>query len=411
MQAALVILAGLTFCVWAYLLLARGFFWRVKSNLWVPPVSSPLADVGKRVTAVIPARNEADTIGNCVTSLLRQSIPDVRVIVVDDGSTDATADAARAAAANLNASARLTVITGQPLPPGWTGKLWAVDQGVQHALNSPPDFLLLTDADIEHGPDTVATLIAISESGPFDLASYMVKLHCSSTAEKFLIPAFVYFFFQLYPPAWIADPRSKTAGAAGGCMLVRPSALARSGGIDAIRSEIIDDCALARAIKSSGGRVWLGLTDSSRSLRAYGTFSEIGRMISRTAFNQLHHSALVLIATILALAVTYLLPIVQLGCGWPTLAGVARVGFSAIGCPTLAGVARVGFSALAFTLMTLSYLPMVRFYRLNPLWALTLPLAAIFYMGATVWSAIQYWSGRGGQWKGRAQDTSRAATP
>jgi hopene-associated glycosyltransferase HpnB len=216
----------------------------------------------------------------------------------------------------------------------------------------------------------------------------MVKLRCNSLAERLLIPAFVYFFFKLYPPAWIADPQSRTAGAAGGCMLVRPEALQRAGGIASIRSEIIDDCALARAIKRSGGRTWLGLTNSSHSLRSYGTFADVSRMISRTAFNQLHHSTLLLLGTIIGMFVTYIAPVALLATG-------DRV-------PMLAGGG-------ALAAMVASYLPMVRFYRLHPLWALTLPVAAIFYAGATVWSALLYWSGRGGQWKGRAQDHADVA--
>lgn len=389
MQVALLILAILLVCVWTYLLFGRGMFWLVRRNL-PARTAAALAVEGKSVVAVVPARNEAGTVARCVSSLLAQSAANVQVIVVDDASTDGTADAARTAANSLDASDRLTVVSGQPLPSGWTGKLWAVHQGVAHAIRSSPDFLFLTDADIEHGRETVASLIAIAEHGPFDLTSYMVKLHCGSIAEKLLIPTFIYFFFQLYPPAWIADATSGTAGAAGGCMLVRPSLLAQAGGIEAIRSEIIDDCALARSIKGSGGRVWLGLTETSHSNRRYGGFTEIGRMISRTAFNQLRHSTLLLAGTIVGLLLTYVIPVLLL---------------VIFGRPTLTCFSRVGMAAIAYLMMTVSYLPMVHFYRLNTLWTLTLPFASIFYMGATVWSAIQYWGGRGGQWKDRAQDT------
>jgi hopene-associated glycosyltransferase HpnB len=383
MHQAFLIIAIVLVCLWTYLFLARGFFWRVAVDQSLPAATEA------RVVAVVPARNEAGVVEKCVASLLRQSGLDVQVVLVDDASTDATAESARAAAATVGCPERLTVITSVPLAEGWTGKLWAVRQGVERALATSPDFLLFTDADVEHGPETVATLISIAERGGYDMASYMVKLHCESEAEKLLIPAFVYFFFQLYPPAWIADAKAKTAGAAGGCMLVRPAALARAGGIEAIRSEIIDDCALARAIKSSGGRVWLGLTESSRSLRSYGSFAEIGRTIARTAFNQLRHSALLLAGTVIGLVLTYLLPAALLGSG---------------DRPAMT------LGAAAWALMAVSYLPMVRFYRLNPVWALTLPLAAIFYMFATLWSAVQYWSGRGGQWKGRAQDAALART-
>ena len=368
-------LAAISLAVWVYLLAARGQFWRVRLR---DCVLGPTA----HVVAVVPARNEAETVGRTVTALLTQENCAMRVVLVDDGSTDGTAVLARSAVETIAATDRFTIVSGAPLPPGWTGKLWAVQQGIAEALKFSPDFLLLTDSDIEHGPQTVSSLIAVAEQG-FDLASYMVRLRCHSAAERLLIPAFVYFFFQLYPPAWVADSRSKTAGAAGGCILVRPEALQRAGGITAIRSEIIDDCALARVIKRSGGRVWLGLTDTSYSLRSYGTFAEIGRMIARTAFNQLRHSALLLALTVLGLVLTYIMPI----------AGV-------ISGERLAVI----LGGSAWVAMTLSYVPMVRFYGLNPVWALTLPFAALFYLGATVWSALRYWTGRGGEWKGRNQD-------
>jgi hopene-associated glycosyltransferase HpnB len=215
----------------------------------------------------------------------------------------------------------------------------------------------------------------------------MVKLHCRSLAEKLLIPAFVFFFFMLYPPQWIRDPRRKTAGAAGGCILIRSAALERIGGIAAIRGEIIDDCALARAVKRTGGRVWLGATADTHSVRPYNSFGEIEKMIARTAFNQLRHSFWLLLGTVIGMVLTYLLPLALM------VSGSARL-------------AMVG--AAAFVLMCGSYVPMVQFYELNPLWALTLPFSAAFYTLATLHSAVQYWRGRGGEWKGRAQDRSSA---
>ncbi len=258
-----------------------------------------------------------------------------------------------------------------------------MQQGIEQALLLQPEFLLLADADIQHSPQNVATLVTVAERGGYDLASFMVKLHCRSVAEKLLIPAFVFFFFMLYPPDWIRDPRRKTAGAAGGCMLIRPAALARAGGIAAIRNEIIDDCALATAVKRSGGRVWLGLTPDTRSLRAYGSFAAIERMIARAAFNQLRHSAWLLTAAIAGLIATYLLPLLLLVSGSRAI---------------------VTLGAAACLVMFVAYLPMVRFYGLNGLWALTLPISAAFYLWATLHSALKYWSGRGGEWKGRAQD-------
>ena len=292
---------------------------------------------------------------------------------------------AREAARSCGRSEMLDVIASSALPAEWTGKLWAVEQGIQQAMTLSPKFLLLTDADIQHSPDNIATLVAIAEAGNYDLTSFMVKLHCRTFAERLLIPPFVFFFFLLYPPAWIRDPRRKIAGAAGGCMLIRPQALERAGGLAAIRNQIIDDCALARVVKQSGGQVWLGLTSESCSNRVYGTFGEIERMIARTAFNQLQHSIWLLVGALVGLTITYLLPLGLLLTGNGTL--------SVLG-------------AASWLLMTAAFLPMVRFYGLKPAWALTLPFSACFYMLATLHSAFKFWSGRGGEWKGRAQDVA-----
>ena len=368
-----------TLCViaWTYLLAAHGHFWLVRK---FQACVEPLAETGV-IAAVIPARNEADVIHTAVTSLLQQSCAEaIRIFVVDDSSTDGTARVARQAALSGSRSNAVTLIPGQPLPAGWTGKLWAMQQGIERALALQPEFLLLTDADIQHSPESVATLAAVAEHGQLDLASFMVKLHCRSAAEKLLLPAFVFFFFMLYPPPWIAGSRQRTAGAAGGCILIRPEALARAGGVAAIRNQVIDDCALARAVKRTGGKVWLGVTADTYSLRAYGSFAAIERMIARTAFNQLRHSAWLLMGTIAGLSLVYLLPVVLLvSKSWPL--GVA-----------------------AYVLMVVAYLPMVRFYDLSAPWALTLPISAAFYMWATIHSAVKYWSGRGGEWKERTQD-------
>jgi hopene-associated glycosyltransferase HpnB len=261
--------------------------------------------------------------------------------------------------------------------------VWAVEQGIELAREMSPDFFLMTDADIEHAPDSLSSLVSIAHGGPCDLASYMVKLFCETPAEKLPIPAFVYFFFKLYPPAWIANSRNATAGAAGGCILVRRTALAQAGGIEAIRHEVIDDCALAARVKRNGGRLWLGASATTRSIRPYGSFSEIGRMISRCAFNQLHHSIWLLFLSMMGMVFIYLLP--------PALL------LSGHRAPAALGV-------LAWLMMAFSYIPVLRLYRLSPLWALALPLAAIFYVGATFHSAWKYWTGRGGEWKGRVQD-------
>src|ERR1022692_3961132 len=251
--------------IWLYLVLARGAFWRMR-----PDVRPALQVPAPSVTAVVPARNEADVVGRAVGSLAAQQYPgEFHMILVDDASQDGTAGIA------LQAAPQLRVVTARPLPSGWTGKMWAVAEGVRTAHS---EYLLLTDADIVHPPHHLAELVARAQEGGYDLVSYMVRLECRSLAEQALIPAFVFFFFLLYPPAWIRDPRCRTAGAAGGCMLIRPEALDSGGGIAAIRHQIIDDCALARAVKQSGGKVWLGVTPDACSTRVYGTFREIERM-------------------------------------------------------------------------------------------------------------------------------------
>jgi hopene-associated glycosyltransferase HpnB len=380
-------LTGAAICLatWIYLLLARGGFWKIDGL--VSPVS-PAHQVEGTIAVVIPARDEAVVIGGTIASLLAQSCADnIRIFVVDDQSCDGTAEAAHAAAAALGRPEAVTVIPGTPLPTGWTGKLWAVQQGVKRATELHPAFLLLTDADIHHCRENVATLVAIAECGSYDLTSFMVKLNCRSLAERLLVPPFVFFFFLLYPPRWIRDSRRRVAGAAGGCMLVRPAALEAAGGIAGIRGQIIDDCALARTVKRSGGSVWLGVTPETHSTREYKSFAELERMIARTAFNQLRHSSLLLFGSAVGLATTYLLPVALLFSGSPLSAALG---------------------ALCWLLMAFSFAPMVRFYGLSPAWSLTLPLSASFYLFATVHSAVKYWTGRGGEWKGRAQDRAAA---
>jgi hopene-associated glycosyltransferase HpnB len=366
--------------IWLYLLAVRGQFWRVAAQCAPPLPPAP----ARRVVVVIPARNEAQLIGTAVASLAHQVFDGlVHLIVIDDGSTDGTAEAALAAAQVAGALSRLTLIRGAALPHGWTGKLWALSQGVTAAAGLNADYLLFTDADICHGPGSVASLVAHACAHDCDLVSHMVKLSTATSAERLLIPAFVFFFLKLYPPAWVAAPQRRLAAAAGGCILVRPQALARMGGLEAIRACIIDDCALARAVKHSGGRISLGLVRDTRSLRIYRSYREIGAMISRTAFAQLRHSYLALAATLLGLSVTYLLPVALLFFADPVL--------------LCCGVA-------AMLLMSLCYLPTVRFYGLSPLWCVCLPLISIFYIGAVMHSAVQYARGTGGKWKGRVQD-------
>ena len=371
--------ATLTAVTWSYLALARGSFWRIKN---AKPDASDKAGFSGAVVAVIPARNEAELIGPVVTSLLNQCAA-MPVLLVDDASSDGTADVARRAAEKAGKVDALIVIQSKPLPAGWTGKLWSMHQGIERARASNPAWLLLADADVVQGAETVANLGLIASEGHYDLVSFMVTLHCESLAEKLLIPAFVYFFFMLYPPAWIRDTRRSTAGAAGGCMLVRADTLERAGGLEAIRGALIDDCSLARLLKQHGGRLWIGLSDQSQSLRRFETFSDVEHMVSRTAFNQLKHSSLLLLGTIAGMVITYLAPPLLL---------LTRSRLA------------IFMGAAAWAAMTMTYSTMVRYYRLNPACALTLPLAALFYLGATMHSALKYWNGSGGDWKGRVQD-------
>lgn len=325
---------------------------------------------------IIPARNEEAVIGRALASLGSQQYSGrLEIIVVDDHSSDRTAAIAAQAGAR--------VIAAGPLVPGWSGKLWAILEGLKHAASLTPDYLLFTDADIVHGPNNVAELVARAEAEKLDLVSLMVKLRCRSAAERMLIPAFVFFFFMLFPPAWVAERNRGTAAAAGGCILIRPSALEGIGGIASIRGEIIDDCALAGRVKRTGGAIWIGVTHETSSIRDYTSFGEIRAMISRTAFAQLRHSALLLILTIIGMAVIYLAPPLLLFSGRP-----------------LAAI----FGLAAWFLMMISYSQALRFYGRSVLWAPLLPVIALFYMSATVDSAIAYWSGRGGVWKERVQD-------
>jgi hopene-associated glycosyltransferase HpnB len=372
-------LAAIPLAIWLYLLLARGSFWRLIEE----KIEPRRLENWPHVIAVVPARNEAATISQAILSLVKQDYPgEFSIIVVDDHSEDATATLAQQAANQSGATRRVTIHAAAPLSPGWTGKLWALNEGVQTAAKQAPEFLWFTDADVVHAPDTLRRLMFRAEKESLDLASLMVLLHATTFPEKLLIPPFLYFFLLLYPPRWIADPNARTAGAAGGCILLRRNVLAPIGGIASIRGEVIDDCALARAVKKSGGRIWMGLTRASVSLREYGTFAEIRDMIARTAFSQLRHSLVLLALTLIGLLVTF----------W-----LAWILFFTGDDPAWI------MASTAVSLMTTTFLLTVRFFELSPLWAFTLPFAALFYGYATCVSAVRYWLGRGGQWKGRTQ--------
>ena len=369
--------------VWLVLLLGRGMFWRARER---DDRLEPPQDLAQwpSVTAVVPARNEADVIKDTIGSLLAQDYPGkLRVILVDDESTDGTAEAARA----LDDGSKLTVMTGAKRPSGWTGKLWAVSQGVIRATDTgAPDYLWFTDADIAHTPENLRHLVARAEDEKLVLTSLMAKLHCQSWPERFFIPAFVYFFDMLYPFAWVNDPKAKMAAAAGGCMLVRREVLEKAGGIASIRGTIIDDCAMGRLMKAQGP-IWLGLTDRARSIRPYAGMGEIRRMVARSAYAQLAYSPLMLLGTLLGLVLMFLAP--------PFWALFAE------GDSWIAGAATWG-------LMAASFRPMLRFYGRSPLWGLALPAIGLLYALFTLDSAIQHWRGRGGMWKGRAQAMGQA---
>lgn len=371
-------LSLLTLVIWCVLVFARAGFWRVSK-----PAPSPRPANWPAVVTVIPARNEADVIGRAVHGVLGQHYDGpLHLVVVDDHSTDGTADIARAAAVTLGRPDALTVIGARDLPAGWSGKVWAQSEGLAAADTAMPDagFVWLTDADIWHGPNVLTELVARATDEKRDLVSLMVRLRCDSAWERMIVPAFVFYFAKLYPFRKVADPRSRVAAAAGGCMLARREALARIGGFEAIRGELIDDCSLAAQIKQ-GGSIRLDLADDSVSLRPYDDWSSLWNMIARSAYTQLHYSPLMLAGATIGMILTYLVP--------PVLA--------------LAGGASLWPAWLAWILMAASYRPMLREYR-QPAWlAPLLPLTALFYLGATLDSARRYWLKRGGQWKGRSQ--------
>lgn len=378
MTLALVI-ALLSLAIWLVLLFGRGVFWRATLDpLPAPPASWP------EIIAVVPARDEAAVVGDAVASLLRQDYPGAfRVVLVDDHSTDGTGEQAKIAARAVGQGDRLTVLGARDLPPGWSGKLWALAEGVRQErdMGSTPAFYLFTDADIVHHPTNLRELVSRIEAEKLDMASLMVLLRCHSFAERMLIPAFVFFFAMLYPFRWSNDRRKSIAAAAGGCILIRRTAYERAGGYEAIRNELIDDCALAREVKK-GGPIWLGLTQQTRSLRAYPRVGDIWRMVARTAYTQLQYSPLLLAGTVLGMAVTYVAPPVLAVFGWGLAALVAGI---------------------AWVAMAVAFLPMLRFYGRSWVWAPLLPVIAGVYLLATVDSARRHWRGKGGEWKGRVQ--------
>ena len=368
-------LAGLSLAIWLVLEFFRGGFWRADQRL----SDSEPRSYWPSVAAIIPARDEAPTIGRAVASLMRQNYAGpIHVIVVDDGSDDDTAAAA-------GDWPNLRVVPGSLLPGGWTGKLWAVHQGLTQVNVYLPDakYILMTDGDIVHGPDNITQLVNKAESEQRHLVSLMVKLRAQSFWEKLLIPAFVFFFQKLYPFPWVNDPASPTAAAAGGCMLIRRETLQRVGGVESIRDQLIDDCAMGRLIKAHGA-IWLGLTDETRSLRAYDTLDDIWSMVARTAFVQLDYSLLSLIGTVAGMVVIYLVPPVAV------FYGLAHGHYN---------IAITG--GVSWAVMAASFWPTLKLYDGHMWRAASIPIAALLYTMMTISSALRHWQGKGGSWKGR----------
>lgn len=372
----LIALAALA--VWIYLIAARGDFWLAAER----GAYAPAPPAWPEVIAVIPARDEAEGVGDTIGSLLRQNYPGTfSVVLVDDQSTDGTAEIARHAAASAQAADRLAVISGAALPSGWTGKLWAMQQGVLQATPRSPVYILFTDADIVYRPDALAQLVAQAEAKQLVLTSWMVKLRCEDVIERAFIPAFIFFFQMLYPFAWVNRRDAATAAAAGGCMLVRAETLSAAGGIESIRDALIDDCALANNLKRHGP-IQLTLTEEARSRRAYSEFEDVRQMVSRSAYAQLRYSPVLLAGTIAGMLLTYIAPVL--------------LTLFADGFAQAAGLT-------AWAIMAVSFIPTLRFYRLSTAWAPLLPAIALGYVAFTLDSAYQHSQGRGGFWKGRAQ--------
>ncbi|MBW2272389.1 MAG: glycosyltransferase [Deltaproteobacteria bacterium] len=404
MDSPLSIIAGVSLLAWLYLAFLHGGFWRADQRMdgYADSLPRSAAD-WPGVVAVVPARNEAEGIERALRSLLGQDYPGAfALLLVDDQSEDATAEIARELAARHPHGERLEVLRSLDMPEGWVGKMWAVHTGVEAAAERFPEasLLLLTDADVEHDRGSLRRLVCKAENEGFDLVSLMVRLHCRSAWERLLIPAFVYFFQKLYPFARINDPASRTAGAAGGCMLVRREALEAAGGIEAIRDAIIDDCALGKALKqpsgdrrespanttcSPRGRVWVGLGATEHSFRPYRGLADIWDMVARSAYTQLRYSPLLLAGTVLGLALLYLVP--------PLLA---------IACPLHGDPLASSLALATWLLMAWTYLPTLRDYGLSPLYAFLLPLSGTLYLLMTLDSARRHRAGRGAHWKGRA---------
>ncbi len=362
-----------TVLVWAGLAACRSRFWSI-----APRLPGGQSRRYSSVTVVIPARNEEEHLGECLEALLQQHFEGkLHIVVVDDNSTDATGTIAHALAAK---DVRLRVLHGKPLPQGWSGKMWAVSQGLAQSEALQADFVLLTDADILHGTTHLAALVHAAQKGNYDLVSEMVRLRTESRAECATVPAFVFFFSMLYPFLAVSDPQRSIAAAAGGTMLVSRAALDRIGGVSRICGALIDDVALAREIKRGSHRIWLGHAESALSLRRYPHLRDVWQMVARTAYVQLRRSPLVLTGTVAGMLLVYIAPVVL------TFSGRKQV-------------RRLGLASWAT--MAVLFQPTLRHYRRSPLWGPALPAIAAFYLAATVGSAVQHHRGKGGGWKDR----------
>lgn len=373
-----VAVVAVVWCVHALL----GHHWRIEPLL---EREAPRMQLGERVIAVVPARNEAAELPQTLGALLDQSHRDLHVVLVDDHSTDGTAPLARTIAGDHGASARLSILAAPELPAGWTGKVWAQNWGVREAVARGAEWIWLTDADIRHAPDVLDRLLATAHRGRRDFVSVMARLRCETIVEKLLIPAFTYFFATLYSFRATRNDRNRTAGAAGGCILVRSEVLERIGGMAAIHDAVIDDCALALACKATGARLWLGYDRGVESTRGYPSLRALWDMVARSAYTQLRRSPAVLAGCVLGLAFVFFVPVVAIAFGGP---------------------ASQALGVVAYAAMVRTYVPMVRWLGCGPAWALGLPLSAALYTAMTISSALRHHRGAGAVWKGRAYGTA-----
>jgi hopene-associated glycosyltransferase HpnB len=391
------ILSSVSLLIWLYLIVGRGFFWKFDQRLHISDEKDTATGDLPTACVVIPARNERKLLEKTLPFLLRQNYTGrFHIFLVDDCSTDGTAALARQIATNMDANHRLTVVSGRPLPPGWTGKLWALQQGTLAVQKKNPTFLMFTDADILHSTQSLQSIVQKAVQKEIVLLSTMVKLKVTNRWEQLLIPAFVFFFAKLYPFSWVNDPGRKTAAAAGGCVLLRRNALENMGGLKTLSSALIDDVTLAKRIKGIAGEtcneIWLGLAEEIVSLRQYQGIRGVWQMVARTAYTQLKHSPLHLAATILGMLLTYLMPLMG------TVLGFVIIWVNG----TVFHSWWIFISAVAgWSLMAVAFRPILEWYESPRYMAFLLPIAGLLYTLMTIDSAVQHYRGQGGYWKGR----------